>query len=66
MASYYVNQNAQPTGEHEVHVFGCTYFPSNRTYLGEFDSCGPAVAQARLYYGNVDGCYWCCRPCHTR
>ncbi len=66
MASYYVNDDAQANGDHEVHVSGCTYFPSNRTYLGDFSSCGPAVTEARNKWRQVNGCYWCCRPCHTQ
>lgn len=68
MALYYVNKIAQPTGEHEVHTSLCPYLPSeqNRKYLGSFDNCAEAVREARKYYSNVDGCYYCCRPCHTR
>lgn len=66
MASYYVNNNAQPNGDHEVHVAGCNYFPTNAMYLGEYGSCVPAVAKARQTHSRADGCYWCCNPCHTR
>lgn len=68
MDAYYVNRNSQPTGEHEVHKDGCQYMPepSNRTYLGLFGSCAPAVNEARKHYSSVDGCYFCCRDCHTR
>lgn len=68
MALYYVNKNAQPTGEHEVHTSSCSYLPSaeNRIYLGAFNSCAEVVREARKYYSNVDGCYHCCRYCHTR
>jgi hypothetical protein len=65
MASYYVNDNAQPNGDHEVHVSTCSYFPSSRTYLGEFSSCSPAVSEARKKWNQVNGCSWCCRACHT-
>ncbi len=65
MASYYVNDDAQANGDHEVHVSSCNYFPSNRTYLGEFSSCSPAVTEARKKWHQVNGCYWCCRDCHT-
>ena len=65
MASYYVNDIAQANGDHEVHVSTCTYFPSNRTYLGEFSSCAPAVTEAKKKWSQSNGCYWCCRPCHT-
>lgn len=66
MPAYYVNNNAQPTGEHEVHVETCSFFPSDRTYLGSYDSCAPAVAKANETHSPADGCYHCCRPCHTR
>ena len=65
---YYVNKNAQPTGEHEVHTSTCSYLPNleNREYLGEFDSCIDAVKEARRRYNNVDGCAYCCPICHTK
>ena len=68
MSSYYVNRNAQPTGEHEVHKSGCTHMPEpeNKLYLGEFTNCKDAVKKAKDYYNNVDGCYYCCNECHTR
>ncbi len=68
MASYYVNKNAQSTGEHEVHTTGCSYLPDpeNRQYLGDFSSCRGAVREAKKYYDNVDGCYYCSNDCHTR
>ena len=68
MAIYYVNKNAQSTGEHEVHKSGCSYMPdsSNRRHLGDFTNCDDAVKEAKKIYDNVDGCYYCCNPCHTR
>lgn len=68
MASYYVNKVAQSNGDHEVHTTGCTYLPaeSNRIYLGEFTSCQPAIVAAKRHYSQSNGCYWCCRPCHTQ
>ncbi|MEQ8443003.1 MAG: hypothetical protein RIM33_14785 [Alphaproteobacteria bacterium] len=68
MTLYYVNKNAQSTGEHEVHETGCSFLPDqqNRVYLGDFLSCGPAVQEAKKHYNNVDGCYFCCNPCHTK
>ncbi|MCK7553965.1 hypothetical protein MKQ70_02655 [Chitinophaga sedimenti] len=64
---YYVNKNAQTNGDHEVHVSDCRYAPdsSNRTYLGEFESCGSAVREAKKYYTKVNGCVYCSKPCHT-
>ena len=67
MASYYVNKNAQANGDHEVHVKGCSWMPdaTNRTYLGDYNSCGPAVAKAKEYYPQSNGCYYCSPACHT-
>jgi len=68
MAAYYVNRNAQPNGDHEVHKTGCTYMPdaNNRTYLGEHSTCQSAVQKAREYFSQVNGCYFCSRECHTQ
>ena len=67
MARYYVNKNVQPNGDHEVHKSGCSWFPNpeNRTYLGDFYSCSSAVIEARRYYTQVNGCYYCSEDCHT-
>jgi len=68
MARYYVNKNAQANGDHEVHVVTCTFLPlpENRIYLGDFTSCRPAVREARKYYNQVNGCYYCSYECHTQ
>jgi hypothetical protein len=65
---HYVNKNAQGNGDHEVHKTGCSWLPQveNRTYLGDFYSCSPAVTEAKRYYAQVNGCYYCCNPCHTQ
>ncbi|MDR6569258.1 hypothetical protein MRBLMN1_005111 [Chitinophaga ginsengisegetis] len=64
---YYVNNNAQPKGDHEVHVITCPYFSMmfNRTYLGEFETCQEAVREAKKRYQKSNGCLECCKPCHT-
>ncbi len=70
MANYCVNKNAQSTGEHEVHNTdaSCSYCPdpNNRVNLGNHSDCHSAVTAAKAHYPNVDGCYYCCKPCHTR
>jgi hypothetical protein len=69
MAKYYINKNAQPTGEHEVHTENCPHPPDppNRDHLGEFDKCSKAVAAAKAKgYDPVDGCAYCVPDCHTR
>lgn len=65
---FYVNKNAQPTGEHEVHRATCSFLPdaSNRIYLGDFATSQAAVQEARKYYSCVDGCAYCCPEGHTR
>ena len=67
MARYYVNKNAQDNGDHEVHTTGCSFMPEpeNRNYLGDFSSCGPAVAAAKKQYAKADGCFFCSPDCHT-
>lgn len=67
MKKYYVNDKAQSNGDHEVHDEYCRYLPAvqNRTYLGEFSNCHNAVREAKKHYSQVNGCYYCSRPCHT-
>lgn len=68
MNIYYVNANAQPTGEHEVHTQSCTHGATflNRRDLGYQLDGRFAVQAARNYYQNVDGCMYCCPEAHTR
>jgi hypothetical protein len=67
MVKYYVSKNAQSNGDHEVHRIGCTHMPDveNRILLGSFEHCSEAVKEAGKHYDQVDGCYYCCRACHT-
>jgi hypothetical protein len=67
MKKYYVNQNVQSNGDHEVHTEDCRYVPSvsNRKYLGEYSSCKPAVTEAKKTYSKSNGCKTCCPDCHT-
>ncbi len=68
MAKYYVNDNAQSNGDHEVHDQSCSWLPKleNRTYLGEFSSCGPAVREAKRHHAQSNGCAHCSPSCHTQ
>ena len=65
MANYCVNNRAQLNGDHEVHKAGCTYWPTDRTDLGEHSSCFTAVAAAKQYYSQSNGCATCSPACHT-
>lgn len=68
MEYYYVNKNAQPTGEHEVHTKTCKFLPdiNNRIDLGFFATCLDAIREAKKHYSNVDGCYYCSPKCHKK
>ena len=70
MEKYYLNRNAQPTGEHEVHKSGRFMMPEkeNCIYLGLFNNAIEAVEEARRIYSNaiIDGCYYCSEEAHRR
>ncbi len=64
---FYVNKNAQSNGDHEVHRLTCSWLPEqeNRKYLGNFNTSEEAVAEAKKFYSQVNGCYYCCPETHT-
>ena len=64
---YYVNKNAQTNGDHEIHRPTCSWLPDaeNRLYLGDFATSQEALKEARRYYNQVNGCYYCCPEIHT-
>ncbi|WP_066684558.1 hypothetical protein [Christensenella intestinihominis] len=64
---FYVNKNAQNNGDHEVHRAICNWLPEpeNRQYLGDFAASQDAVREAKKYYSQVNGCYYCCLETHT-
>lgn len=70
MNFYYLNKNAQPTGEHEVHKSGCYRMPEeeNCIYLGLFSNAIKAVEKAKTMYSDaiIDGCYYCSEEAHRR
>lgn len=67
MYNYYVNDNEQNNGDHEVHRNGCSYLPLivSKTYLGMFVNAVPAVQAARKYYVQVNGCAYCSPEANT-
>ena len=71
MPTFVINRNQQSNGDHEVHnkTTGCSYMPNieNQINLGIHDSCHGAVAEAKKKWPNnrINGCYYCCNPCHT-
>jgi hypothetical protein len=67
MKKYFVNNNAQSNGDHEVHNEDCVYLKlaNNTTLLGLFSTCEPAVVAAKKLYYRANGCKFCCFSCHT-
>ena len=70
MPNYCVNKLAQPISrDHEVHNLNasCPYAPApvNQSALGWHADCRSAVSKAKTIYTDVNGCYYCCRECHT-
>ncbi len=55
MNRYYLKDQAQSTGEHEVYQEESSFFPENTTYLGRYDNCADVIDQAKAYYDIVDG-----------
>lgn len=65
---YYVNDNAQSNGDHEVHQDGCSWLKmaASKSYLGYFDNCRDAVVTSRAsFYRQSNGCAFCLPACHT-
>lgn len=65
MADYYVHNGTDDRGDHEVHREGCGWMPRDRTYLGNFVNCVPAVIAAKRIYSKSNGCIHCSPDCHT-
>jgi hypothetical protein len=67
MDKYLVNTNTQSNGDHEVHKEDCGHLPKpkNRRFLGYYTGCQDAVREAKKYYRQSNGCFYCCYPCHT-
>ena len=71
MPRFIINKQSQNNGDHEVHnaTTGCSYMPSldNQVALGEHATCHGAVSYAKDRWKNerINGCYYCCKGCHT-
>lgn len=71
LPSFIINKNQQQNGDYEVHntTTGCSFMPqvANQIALGIHTDCASAVRQAKQNWPNarINGCYYCCRPCHT-
>jgi hypothetical protein len=71
MPRFVINKNKQASGDHEVHnaTTGCRYMPNseNQIDLGTHVNCHGAVTNAKSRWPNekINGCYYCCKECHT-
>ena len=71
MPRFIVNSNAQSNGDHEVHnkTTGCSFMPKpeNQVDLGAHETCHGAVAHAKRQSPGIriNGCFYCCKACHT-
>lgn len=69
MPHYIVDRNAQPNGEHEVHVRGsvwsCLPAEADQREIGSHDDCEGALRIARLFYGRANGCARCAVSGHV-
>ncbi len=65
--AYYVNNNPQPNGDHEVHTADCIHLDQikYKLYLGLFDNCEDAVKKAKTTHAQSNGCAFCASACHT-
>jgi hypothetical protein len=67
MSKYYINKIAKSDGCHELHTDECKYLPSkgNRVYLGNHSAYIDAVKEARKYYTESNGCFFCSNLAYT-
>ena len=62
MTHFFVDNNAQPDGAHEVHAVGCKRMATDKRYLGDFMSCEQASFEARKEYWQTAPCVRCMDP----
>ena len=59
MPHYFINNHAQPNGDHEVHAVGCRQMPADKRYLGNFDTLPEAMMEARKEFWQSSNCISC-------
>lgn len=64
MTVYYLDRHPQNNGEYQLHEDGCTQLPlpSDRTYLGTFQSLDAAIQKASRIHHRCRPCAMCCEP----
>ena len=67
MDNYCINKNPQANGDHEMHKDGCSHMPDseNQQDIGSFATCAEALVEAKKIDSDADGCFYCCKECHT-
>jgi len=77
MPKYILNRNQQDSASgmnnelHDETPGVCTRLPlpGNRLDVGYYSNCKDAMAAAVQKYpeyrSSIDGCYYCCRECHS-
>lgn len=67
MDAYYVNNEPQLNGDHEVHKEGCYWLSKiiSKRDLGNHSSCHSAIRSAKYIYATANGCITCSGECHT-
>lgn len=65
MKKFYVSDNPDETGMHQIHDEDCIHLPPifYRKYLGRFDISFEAMETARRYFKRVKGCQHCTSEC---
>ncbi|MFC6101893.1 hypothetical protein [Olivibacter domesticus] len=56
---YYLNEEPQPSGVHEIHADGCKFLPVRRVYLGYYANSEDATRNAKQFYEDVSVCEHC-------
>jgi hypothetical protein len=64
MAHYFIDNHAQPNGDHEVHKVGCVRMPMDKRYLGNYEFVSQAMLEARKEFWQSNGCVACARDQH--
>ncbi|QZT37387.1 hypothetical protein K5X82_00495 [Halosquirtibacter xylanolyticus] len=63
MKSYYINNQYQSEGVHEVHTADCPFLPGSidRRYIGAYKNVDMAIHNAQSEYSHVESCAYCCK-----
>jgi hypothetical protein len=61
MSHFFINNFAEPDGNHEVHLVGCRRMPMDKRYLGNFHCVAEALIEARKDFWQSSGCERCAR-----